>query len=300
MDMYTTSGEEKMRLSFDFSLWASTYVETLQGLVCGDTSTRWTQPAQTDTQIYEDEYWEQYIDVPRWKRTWAPFFLSDLDWDWDLAESLEQLYALEDPIPSLDTRRSSLHVINITSEGDAADMWHLKTTPLQLSTELPKEVRIPYKSEAGELRFRMYNWIRELPDASTNNRMPVSSGQYEDPEEQETGVTNDADVTVHLRSNEGTSLMTQSFSEEMSDEKSNSAMISLGILSDSEYLPYDQEYVDVSRSSGDLHILLEVPCTLGSPENQTYNEELHDDEDGDATEPEHSAKSAQVSSRSIT
>lgn len=120
--------------------------------------------------------WHMYMKNIQHRRGWAPIFRSNLDWDWDVAENLGRLYALEDPsTPPTNAHRANLRVVGVDAEVDVSGTWNLETAKVQMYTELPKEVRIPYKTKTGEIKYMTFARVPEPPDALSEGQDLLSS-----------------------------------------------------------------------------------------------------------------------------
>lgn len=85
------------------------------------------------------------------RNEWATYFSSNLEWDWDLAESLRRLYKLDSPGSSACRQCPAADVLFGEVVGVQSRTWNVKSGAAE--TELPKEVRIEYRTEAGEVQY---------------------------------------------------------------------------------------------------------------------------------------------------
>lgn len=113
-----------------------------------------------DNMEYPDELldrlfpWIRYKEECYLRHKWAPYFSSNLEWDWDLAGSLKLLYQLDDPVLSTHIQHPAADAVAGELVGVEGRMWSVKTGAAQ--TELPNEVRIEYKTESGEIRYKTF------------------------------------------------------------------------------------------------------------------------------------------------
>lgn len=131
-----------------------------------------------DNLEYSDELsdtlspWISYKEDCYLRHKWAPYFSSNLEWDWDLAGSLKLLYQLDDPAPLTHLQHLAADAVSGELVGVEGRMWSVKTGAAQ--TELPNEVRIEYKTESGEIRYKtfvpksseLYSVYKKTPDES--------------------------------------------------------------------------------------------------------------------------------------
>lgn len=113
----------------------------------------------------------------RWRSKWGQFFLCNFDWDWDLAGSLARLYAFDEtfPTPHAQTKHLEAHIATTSTDGAGGHTWNLEIRTTELRTNLPKEVRIPYASESGDIEYMVFARDAEMPRVSPE-RLTTLSG----------------------------------------------------------------------------------------------------------------------------
>ena len=84
--------------------------------------------------------WKYYFRNCQIRRRWAEILRSNLCWDWDTSRSLKRLFKIEKTVaPRGETKRAVLHA-----------SFAIK------KESLVKEIQIPYETEAGEIRYRVF------------------------------------------------------------------------------------------------------------------------------------------------
>lgn len=124
--------------------------------------------------------WISYKEDCYLRHKWAPYFSSNLEWDWDLAGSLKLLYQLDDPVLSTHIQHPAADAVAGELVGVEGRMWSVKTGAAQ--TELPNEVRIEYKTESGEIRYKTFvPKSSELSSVGKNSPDESATGLSENP-----------------------------------------------------------------------------------------------------------------------
>lgn len=124
--------------------------------------------------------WIFYIQDRYIRHKWAPYLSSNLEWDWDLAGSLKLLYQLDEPAPSTHIQHPAADAVSGELVGVEDRMWSVKTGAAQ--TELPNEVRIEYKTESGEIRYKTFvPKSSELSSVGKNSPDESATGLSENP-----------------------------------------------------------------------------------------------------------------------
>lgn len=100
------------------------------------------------------QWWHTYKTYCRRRNAWAPFFRSNLDWNWDVAGCLRRMYRVEKPTPSVDPHRLTANNSLISADGIQGTTWDITTREPQ--THLPREIRIQYMTEAGEIKYMKF------------------------------------------------------------------------------------------------------------------------------------------------
>lgn len=89
------------------------------------------------------------------RNDWAKYLSSNIDWDWDLAKSLRRLYKLDRRPASSAYPHWQPPVAGVISDGELVGVqgrtWNIKSAAAD--TELPTEVRIEYRTKAGEFHY---------------------------------------------------------------------------------------------------------------------------------------------------
>lgn len=98
--------------------------------------------------------WRVYKLDCIWKNRNAAYFRSIMDWDWDLAGSLKDLFDLKYASPSGDTMDITVHTASEYDHGKQVGVWNVVSEMKQV--ELPREVRIQYRTESGEIKHMTY------------------------------------------------------------------------------------------------------------------------------------------------
>lgn len=114
--------------------------------------------------------WNRYQTYCRYRNTWAPYFRSNLDWDWDVAGSLRRLYKIDYPSQPANRHRPST---GISADGT---MWIV--TARDSRKELPAGVCDP-----GEIRYMTFSRDVKSLEVSIGAQTSVSDHDN-DPEEQ--------------------------------------------------------------------------------------------------------------------
>lgn len=146
----------------------------------------------------------------RWRSKWGQFFLCNFDWDWDLAGSLARLYAFDEtfPTPQAQTKHLEAHIATTSTDGAGGHTWNLEIRTTELRTNLPKEVRIPYASESGDIEYMVFARDAEMPRVSPE-RLTTLSGHDGDSGDRESiastggSVSSDTQVFVGEIAGEG-------------------------------------------------------------------------------------------------
>lgn len=100
------------------------------------------------------QWWHTYKTYCRHRNAWAPFFRSNLDWNWDVAGCLRGMYRVEKPTQSVDPHRLTANNSLISADGIQGTTWDITTREPQ--THLPREIRIQYMTEAGEMKYMKF------------------------------------------------------------------------------------------------------------------------------------------------
>lgn len=139
-----------------------------------------------DNLEYSDELldrlfpWISYKEDCYLRHKWAPYFSSNLEWDWDLAGSLKLLYQLDDPASPTHLQHPAADAVSGELVGIEGRMWSVKTGAAQ--TELPNEVRIEYRTESGEIRYKTFvPKSSELSSVGKNSPDELATGLSENP-----------------------------------------------------------------------------------------------------------------------
>lgn len=124
--------------------------------VCEDECTKEFRTARST--VFESGDWKtlglSLLDWYEYKRNcllrsaWAPFFWSNLDWDWDVGGSLTRLYKNET------FTTSAAPIAMIYPDGVSGGAWIVKSR--LASKDLPKEVRVEYRNDMGEVETMTY------------------------------------------------------------------------------------------------------------------------------------------------
>lgn len=243
----------------------------------------------------ESEYdFLRYKTIRLWRSKWAQFFLCNLDWDWDLAGTLERLYLLDEtsPSPHAQTHHSETYIATIDAEGVVGHTWDMKTTSTQLHTDLPKEVRIPYASETGDLTYMVFSRDAELSGPSVKELTSLSDHDDDFEERESLGTTKVDECTsgnVPSRTqcciNEIAGVEGLGNSAATASETSWDSGSSLGF----------QACDCVSWSAQDIDGLPVVPCAHEAlVDSKAFIEELDAESEGEGTTSGTSAKLTQV------
>lgn len=218
--------------------------------------------------------WDYYKSCCHDRNTWAPYFRSNLDWDWDVAGSLRRLYKIDYPSQPANRHRPST---DIAADGT---MWN--ATARDSRKELPAKVCNP-----GEIRYMTFSCDVKSPEVSTGARTSVSDHEN-DPEEQgfvdstKMGLQDSRDaLTDEIDAAEGK----VATSETSSDNGSSL------IVQECDSGSWSAQYIDdrPALSSG-----------VEPLENGAFIEELAGEAEGETTIFEMSAELAQVRSQTPT
>lgn len=95
--------------------------------------------------------WYEYKRNCLLRSTWAPFFWSNLDWNWDLGESLARLYKIET------FTTSAAPIAMIYPDDVSGSAWIVKSR--LAPKNFPKEVRVEYRNDMGEVEIMTYTCI---------------------------------------------------------------------------------------------------------------------------------------------
>lgn len=226
-----------------------------------------------------------------WRRKWAQFFLCNFDWDWDLAGSLERLYALEEAslTPHTHTLQPETHIATIDAEGAVGQTWDMKTKATQLvHTELPREVRIPYASETGETKFMVFSRDAEMPRVSPEGSTTLSGNDGDSGDQEFIAI-----AEVDERTGGNVPHGTQYFVEEIAGE-GDAGTSALGTSSESGSSLDFQECDSRSWSAQNIDACPVIPSTDEALECEAFIEELAEDAEGESTTFEMSAESTEV------
>lgn len=217
--------------------------------------------------------WDYYKSCCHDRNTWAPYFRSNLDWDWDVAGSLRRLYKIDYPSQPANWHRPST---DIAADGT---MWN--ATARDSRKELPAEV-------PGEIWYMTFSCDVKLPEVSTGARTSVSDHEN-DPEEQgfvdstKMGLQDSRDaLTDEIDAAEGKVATTAS-------EKSSDNGSSL-IVQECDYRSWSAQDIDGRPA---------VSCAVEPLENEAFSEELAGEAEGETTIFEMSAELAQVRSQTL-
>lgn len=133
--------------------------------VCENELTLKFRKAREETPEYKDKgeitkqgwdaaNWRSFKLDCIWKNRNAAYFRSIMDWNWDLAGSLKDLFELKCDSPSGDAKVVTVHAATEDIHGVQAGVWNVVSEIMQV--ELPREVRIQYKTESGEIKHMTY------------------------------------------------------------------------------------------------------------------------------------------------
>ena len=96
------------------------------------------------TRDWEDDpyyLWRSYKHNCHWRHKWGQVLRSNLDWDWNPSSSLKRLFKIDTPL------QGQLSLIGNDLEVSIATEYE----------DLPKEIRVAYRTKDGEIRCRTYN-----------------------------------------------------------------------------------------------------------------------------------------------
>lgn len=108
--------------------------------------------------------WIRYKEERKIRNEWALLLSSNLDWDWDPSESLRYLYQINIPDLPTDIPIPVSHIATVDADGVQDGVWILETQLPQTISEMPKKLRIRYRSIIGEIRYMEYTCPSEDPD----------------------------------------------------------------------------------------------------------------------------------------
>lgn len=104
--------------------------------------------------------WYEYKRNCLLRSTWAPFFWSNLDWNWDLGESLTRLYKIET------FTTSAAPIAMIYPDDVSGSAWIVKSR--LAPKNFPKEVRVEYRNDMGEVEIMTYTCIGPYHERLSN------------------------------------------------------------------------------------------------------------------------------------
>lgn len=168
------ASEARARWTFDRARRVKVKEDEFTKEFCDARSNFWVNGPYTP-EHKESKGWCNYKIYCNWRNTWAPYFRSNLDWDWDVAGSLRRLYKIENPF--LPANRHSPST-NIAVDGTS---WNISSKDSW--KELPADVRIAYKIETGEIQYMMFSRDIKSSKVATDVRDSVSDHD-DNPEEQ--------------------------------------------------------------------------------------------------------------------
>lgn len=228
------------------------------------------------------DVWDGYKHYCHRRNTWAPYFHSNLDWDWDISGSLKRLYKFDNPTQPVANHRPST---DIAADGT---MWNITARDSQ--KDIPVEVRIIYTTETGETQYMTFSRDVKSTKVSTGVRASVSDHD-DNPGEPDFVDSTQIDLLAS----------SDTFSNEMDGVEGDVATTALERTpSDSGSLLNFKESVPVSWSAQDIDGLPDVPCTHDALENEAVIEELASELEGEGTTSELSATTTQVCSWTLT
>lgn len=224
------------------------------------------------------DVWDNYKHYCHRRNTWAPYFRSNLDWDWDISGSLKRLYKFDNPTQPVTNHRPSTDI--------AADGTRWNITARDSQKDIPVEVRIIYTTETGETQYMTFTRDVKSPEVSTGVRTLVSDHDN-DPEEQlfvdstKMGLQDSRDASMdEIDAAEGKLVTTAS-------SDSGSSLI----VQECDSRSWSAQFNDGRPA---------VSCAVEPLENEAFIEELAGEAEGETTIFEMSAELTQVRSQTFT
>ena len=118
--------------------------------------------------------WQQYQEKRVNRRHWGQAMLCNLDWDWDPSASLRRMFSVR----VSDERKVSSPKTTFSVNGEKGTTWTLKSPTLH--TCMPKEIRVAYETETGDIRYRTFLADSNLA-AGDNEAYSTSGSCFSDP-----------------------------------------------------------------------------------------------------------------------
>lgn len=228
------------------------------------------------------DVWDNYKHYCHRRNTWAPYFRSNFDWDWDISGSLKRLYKFDNPTQPVTNHRPPTDI--------AADGTRWNITASDSQKDIPVEVRIIYTTETGETQYMTFSRDVKSTKVSTGVRASVSDHD-DNPGEPDFVDSTQIDLLAS----------SDTLSYEMDGVEGDVTTTALERTpSDSGSLLNFQESVPLSGSAQDIDGRPAVSCAVEPLENGAFSEELAGEAEGETTIFEMSAELAQVRSQTFT
>lgn len=113
--------------------------------------------------------WKSYKTACRMRHKWGLYFRSNIDWDRDTTKCLKRLFELPERVPPL-----IAPIATVDQDAVEADTWNVFT-----QANLPKQMKVTYKSVTGETKYRTIMICPSSDDVTSAREVSQDVGEQD-------------------------------------------------------------------------------------------------------------------------